>query len=216
MGGPMKNKGILESKGQVLMIIGIVIALGLYLVTMAADFGSALNTDVKEKRLQGTSQLRSLEKGFRETYGNSVRGGVGYGELNSDLEEFVRFTVNRSGARDIHYLFSSAVKYNSSHIKAGVHNFLLREIENVKLNGTSCSSGDLPSGGSCSLILEDTGDEYTIGVSYADSDGTNHTKRYTGLTGPRGNHTGLFYRTELGIGSTELVSEKEAWSRGLS
>lgn len=212
----MRSKGIISSKGQILMIIGIVIALGLYLVYTTAEFSSAMDVDGVRAETKGVHELRSLERGFRETYERTVKGGTDDDELNTELGNFVVFTRERSGPREIGYIFSTTTDYNSSHMVTSIQNFLDRDLETVEVNGTECSASGLSNSESCSVYLEEYGGEYTVEISYTDVDGTNYTKTYSGLTGFQGSYSSVFYRTELKIDGVELVSEKEAWSRTFS
>jgi len=202
-----------DNKGQILLIIGIVMALGLLLVNIVADFEDVGYSG--EWTSEEASELGSLERSFMERYEEASGVDVTYGEVAQKLEDFIGFVKDRSEARDIGYLFSIAVQEDETNFTAGVHNFLGRELEEVEINGEECSEGGLKHGENCMAGIELTEEDYTVEVSYSDQ-GRNQTKSYRGLKSEVGNSSAVFYRTEFSKGDTEIVVEDEAWSRPVS
>jgi len=206
-------KQILDSKGQIILIIGIVMALSLYLIAFSTDFETAFRSE-ELRGTDGSLVLNNVNNEIRETYGSAVRNDPSYSNINLRLNDFIGFVRDESDGRYIRILLSVAV-HNSTHIEAGVHNYLDTALEEVEINGYTCSDF-LEHGSGCSVEFEDDGDEYTVTVSYVNTGTTkSYTKSYDGRVGDGGKHTSIFYRTELEIDNMEVVGEDNAWSKSV-
>lgn len=208
----------LGRKGQVLMIIGVIMSLSLYLISMTTNFEAAL----RRRTLTGmdeTTVLRNIGNEIRETYDIAIKDDASFENVNESLVNFTRFLEERSGTKNIGSLVSKAVHHNESEtpeIKVGVHNHLGRELKEVEIGGYQCNGGSLAHGDTCSVVIDPEGEKYELEVYYLDErDDRGYTKTYSGYAGDAWNNTALFYRIELEMGSTKLVDEGRAWSKSI-
>ncbi|MFP4634154.1 MAG: hypothetical protein ACLFM9_04285 [Candidatus Aenigmatarchaeota archaeon] len=209
------GKGLGE-KGQVLVIIGVVMALGLYLISMGTDFEAALRRRALVEAGE-TQVLRNLGEELRETYDLAVRQEPSYGNVESEIEEFITFAQENSDSKEVHYLVSLSVQHSGT-VEAGIQNFLVEEMEevNVTVDGAEACSGSLSLGESCSGEVDGVSGDYEVEIFYRDGEsGASYTRTYQGKVGGGKNHTALFYRTEMELGGTKLVSEDRAWSKAV-
>lgn len=210
-----KNKafrGSESSKGQVFLIIGIVIALSLILIYVKTNFDVAL----KKKEFYVGEEKDIIFTNIQNEFRESFDIGVKKDDLNQTLRNFTVFMDERLKNRELDVLYSFSI-YDNSSLDVSVWNFLERGMEDVNisqnLTGGSYSCGDLSSGENCYNSWSSPGETgvYHVNVTYAGSG----SETYEGWTGPKGKYSALFYRLEFETGETQLTDEDTAKAKPL-
>ncbi len=203
----------LGSKGQVIVIIGVILALGISIISITADFETALQRRTLTTGIEGTRILTSIDRGIMETYQTAASSEASYQNIAERTTEFLEFTRGRSRGREMNYILSLTVHHNETMLKSGVINLMGRTMTDVEINGSVCDS-NLGHGDSCLVEIDGVEDDYTVELSYSDPEkDIDYTRTYGGPLGEGGNHSSVFYRIELDLGTTELTRENTAWSK---
>lgn len=207
-----------RSKGQVFVIIGIVMAMALVLIQIKTNFDAVLREKKFHMKANEDEIFKNLENEFRESYDIAVKKGS-HEELNETVRNFTLFVKDRMKTGDFKSLYSFSV-YDNSDLKISVWNFLGRELKQVNisqsLTGGKYECGRIPSGESCFNQTNASGKNvnYHVNVTYIDGEtGKRFTKTYHGYTGSKGNYTAIFYRLEFELGSMKLTGEGRAKSK---
>lgn len=201
-----------SSKGQVFVIIGIVIAASLLLIKVNTNFGfKARETDMGPD-LSENEIFRNLENEFEESYDAAIKKGGDHGTINKTLRNYSLFLKSRMGKFNAFYVFST---YDNSTLKVSAWNLLDRNLENVEisqnLTGGTESCGTVGEGENCFESWSSPGrnEAYRVNVTYRDSFyNRNLAKTYIGHTGDKGNYNAMFYRTEAEIAKTHMTHEE--------
>ncbi len=192
------------------MIIGIVMALGLYIINMS--IGTNVGKPVTGATFPEMGELNNLERQLRNTYEIAALKGEDLEGIENRIGNFIEFTKDKNRGREKNYLYSLAT-LNDSSLEVSATNSLGRDLKDVKINGTECSSR-LENGGSCYVDFQVINDDSVLELSFIDSHNDKDKTRYYEIKG--GSSTAIFYRIELSLPGTWMVSEERAWSKQIS
>lgn len=212
--------GILSrKKGQVFVIIGIVIAISLVLINIKTNFDIALREEQIHLEMNENEIFANIQNEFKESYDIAVRSDAK--TINKTLSNFSMFMRDRftEGRISILYYFS---KYDNSSLEVSVWNFLGREIENVVMNqsltGGNESWTEIETGEGHKESWTEPGktSDYQVNLTYTDTkSGKRFTKTYPGGTGDEGIYSALFYRIEMKMKGTEVTGEERGRTKPL-
>jgi hypothetical protein len=202
-----------KSKGQVFVIIGIVIGIALVLIQTKVSFDTALNRRYGGDSLQKNEIVDNIGNEYRESFKIAVKKNFDDISINGTLTNFTLFMEDgfTSGKIGTFYTFSI---YDNSTINVTVGNFLGRRIEDLEisqnLTDDSSSKGSLPNRKVYKEYWSapDESTDYMVNVTYTDTrTGKRRSKIYHGESGGEGNYASLLYQIELELGSTRMTDE---------
>lgn len=210
-----------KKKGQVFLIIFVIIALSLVLINMKTNFDVSLKKKSLYVETNENEAFNNLQEEFRESYDVAVKQKPTDYNLNRTLANYLLFVRDRMQRSNFRVLYSFST-YDNETLNVTLHNYLGRNIENVaieqNLTGGSVSPGDMGDGEGYEKDWSAEGktSNYHVNITYTDSsDGKSFTKTYTGDTGDKDIYTALFYRLEFERSGTELNDEGKVKSKPL-
>ena len=184
----------MEEKGQVIVIIGIVIALSLYLMHLSTDFEAALQERETNRGLGKTETVGNIRRELAETHDLAVKGAPSLENIMVENKEFYEFIYERLKPSETKMFALTAVHHNetgSPEIALGAQNFLGVEVKNLTVNSKDIC-GPLEEGNTCVDSIQES--EW-INISY-DARGTvEKNERF--IYGNVGNDTFSFYRIRV-------------------